>query len=221
MTLQGFTKNFTDNSTEAGFQFTFLCDNCRDGYKTKFVESKTTGRAKMLKTAGGLFSAVAQLAGKSSIGYGVDRGVDVVGGRFSGMSPEWQKEHDEAFEKAQNESRSNFHKCPQCTNWVCETCWNEEDGLCVKCAPREASSVAAARAKKRAKDIEDKAGATSVFTGVIEGKQTTCPKCGKPAGQGKFCNNCGVKLDLTKCKKCGAKNLAGTKFCSECGTKLA
>ena len=61
---------------------------------------------------------------------------------------------------------------------------------------------------------------TQVFTGEIEGKQTICPTCGKPAGQGKFCNNCGVKLSVQKCKKCGAKNLAGTRFCSECGTKL-
>ena len=41
MALQPFTDNFADNSTEAGFQFTFFCDLCREGYKTKFIESKT------------------------------------------------------------------------------------------------------------------------------------------------------------------------------------
>ena len=50
--------------------------------------------------------------------------------------------------------------------------------------------VAAARAEKMAADIKEKAAATQVFTGEIESKQTLCPKCGKPAGEGKFCNNC-------------------------------
>ncbi len=220
MTMQGFTKNFNDNSTEAGFQFTFLCDNCRDGYKTKFAESKTASRAKMLKTAGGLFSAVAQLAGKSSIGYGVDRGVDVVGGRFSGMSPEWQKEHDEAFEKAQNEGRGNFHKCPNCTNWVCETCWNEQEELCVKCAPRENVAIASATARAKVTQMEKRASETKLFTGELGSKVTVCPKCGKPAGKGKFCANCGGPMSMMKCGKCGAANPPGTKFCGECGKKL-
>ena len=41
MPLQPFTENFADNSTEAGFQFTFFCDLCQEGYKTTFIESKT------------------------------------------------------------------------------------------------------------------------------------------------------------------------------------
>jgi hypothetical protein len=35
--LQAFTRNYQDNSTEAGFQFTFYCDNCNDGYKSGFI----------------------------------------------------------------------------------------------------------------------------------------------------------------------------------------
>ena len=27
-----FTDNFNDDSTEAGFQFTFYCDKCEEGY---------------------------------------------------------------------------------------------------------------------------------------------------------------------------------------------
>lgn len=220
MTLQTFTKNFTDHSSEAGFQFTFECDSCKNGYKTKFVESKVSSQGKLLKQIGGLFSAGATLAGNYSIGYGVERGTGVLSERFTGMSPDWHKEHEKAFEQAQNEAMGHFHQCPKCDGWVCDKCWNEEDGLCKKCAPREAVEVAAARAKKRAKDIEDKAGMTKVFTGEIEAKQTICPECGKPAGQGKFCNNCGAVLKLVKCAKCGAKNRPGTKFCGECGKKL-
>jgi predicted amidophosphoribosyltransferase len=71
-----------------------------------------------------------------------------------------------------------------------------------------------------AKDIEEKAAETKVFTGQIESKQTLCPRCGKPSGQGKFCNNCGATLNMIKCPKCGAINQVGTKFCGECGTKM-
>jgi predicted amidophosphoribosyltransferase len=71
------------------------------------------------------------------------------------------------------------------------------------------------------RDIKEKASSTQVFTGNIESKQTMCPQCGKPAGQGKFCNNCGASLSLVKCPKCGSQNQAGTSFCGECGSKIS
>jgi len=46
------------------------------------------------------------------------------------------------------------------------------------------------------------------------------PVCGKPAGVGKFCINCGATLGMIICQKCGAKNPVGTRFCGECGNKL-
>ena len=220
MALQAFTDNFADNSTEAGFQFTFFCAICNEGYKTKFIESKTYGKGKLLKGLGGIIGAAAQIAGKYNIGYGVERGVDAIGERFNGMSPDWQKEHDAAFEAAQSEAKAHFHRCPKCTQWVCENDWNEQENLCTQCAPRENVEIAAARAKKNAADIGAKAAGTQVFTGEIESKQTLCSSCGKPAGNGKFCNNCGKELALGICKKCGAKNQAGTAFCGECGSKL-
>lgn len=220
MTLQAFTDNFADNSTEAGFQFTFYCDICREGYKTKFIESKTYKKGQLLKGVGRLFGAATQLVGKSSIGYGAERATDVISERFKGMSPEWHKEREAAFELAQNEAKECFHRCPKCTKWVCENDWNEQEGLCVDDAPRISVEVAAAKAQKAVQDIQEKAARTQVFTGEIESKQTICPACGKPAGEGKFCNNCGAALSLTKCSKCGAKNSAAAKFCGECGTNL-
>jgi hypothetical protein len=219
MTMQPFTDNFADNSTEAGFQFTFFCEACQEGYKSKFIPSKSYGKGKFLKGVSGILSAAAQLAGKYNIGYGLEKGADVIGERFVGMSPEWQKEHDEAFEFFQNEAKSHFYRCPNCKKWYCENDWNEQEGLCVECAPREAVKVAAAKATKKIADIEEKAQATKIFTGEIESKQTICPQCGKPAGNGKFCNNCGQALTLIKCSKCGAKNIKGTLFCGECGEK--
>ncbi len=218
--LIGFTDNFADNSTEAGFQFTFYCDICREGYKTRFIESKSYKKGKLLKWIAGLISAVSEMMGKYSIGYGAEKAADVISGRFSGMSPEWHKEHEKAFETAQNEAKSHFHRCPKCTKWVCENDWNEQEGLCVGCAPRIGVEVAAAKAEKAVQDIKEKAAKTQIFTGEIESKQTICSQCGKPAGEGKFCVNCGAPLNLIKCPKCGAQNQAGVRFCGECGTRL-
>jgi len=219
--LIGFTDNFVDNSTEAGFQFTFYCDVCHEGYKTRFIESKSYKKGKLLKGLGGLISAASQIAGKYGVGYGVERATDVISERFRGMSPEWHKEHEAAFELAQNEAKQHFHRCPKCTKWVCENDYNEQEGLCTVCAPRVNVEVAAAKAQKAVEDIRAKAAATQVFTGEIESKQTICPRCGKPAGEGKFCVNCGAPLSLISCPKCGAKSPAGTRFCGECGAKLS
>jgi acetyl-CoA carboxylase beta subunit len=136
------------------------------------------------------------------------------------MSPDWHKEHEKAFEVAQNEAKGHFQRCPRCKKYVCENDWNEQEGLCVEEAPRESTEVAASRAEKMVADIKAKASKTEVFTGDIESKQTLCPLCGKPTGTGKFCNNCGAPLGLTKCPKCGAQSQAGTRFCGECGAKF-
>jgi hypothetical protein len=220
MPLQGFTDNFEDNSTEAGFQFTFFCDLCREGYKTSFIPSKTHGKGQIINGIGRAFSLGASFFGRGDIGSTVERGSDMLGDKYEGMSPEWRQEHDEAFAVAQNEAKGHFHRCPKCKMWVCDNDWNEQDGLCVDDAPRENVEVAAARGAKLVEDIQAKASQTQVFTGEIERKQTVCPECGKPAGQGKFCNNCGATLSMSKCAKCGAKNPSESRFCGECGNKM-
>ena len=220
MAMQGFSDNYEDNSTEEGFQFTFFCDLCHEGYKTKFIPSKSHGRGKLFSGLGQAISIGASLFGQSSVGYDVERGTDILSQKFEGMSPAWHKEHEEAFMIAQNEAKGYFHRCPKCRSWVCDNDWNEQEGLCVNCAPRVNVEVAAAKGRKLVQDIEAKAQETAVFNGEIESKQTICPICGKPAGEGKFCNNCGAPLNMIICPKCGAKNQAGSRFCGECGERL-
>jgi hypothetical protein len=219
MALKAFTDNYEDNSTDAGFQFTFFCEICNEGYKTSFIESKCYKKAGFFRGLGDAASALSSLFG-SNIGSSAQRGTDILARRYEGMTPEWRNEHDEAFGVAQNEAKDHFHRCPKCTKWLCENDWNEQEGLCTACAPRENIEVAAARSRKMVKDIEEQAENTKVFTGQIESKQTLCPQCGKPAGAGKFCNNCGASLNMLKCPKCGAKNAAGTRFCGECGNRV-
>lgn len=221
MAMKAFTSNFQDKSTDAGFQFVFDCDICREGYKTEFIESSTFKKRGLVKTVTDLVSSALYMFGNTRTSYGVRRGARSVGGGASvKQSPKWHKEYEKAFELAQNEAKENFHRCPKCSKWVCETDWNEQEGLCIRDAPRVDVEVAAAKASKTVEDIHAKAATTQTFTGEIESKQTLCTQCGKPAGEGKFCNNCGAELGLSKCSVCGAKNPAGTAFCGECGTNL-
>ena len=220
MTLKPFSDNFADNSTDSGFQFTFFCDLCKEGYKTSFITSKSARKKGIMRMFTGLVSAATFMTGKYRAGYSVRRGGDAITGTHHGKSPKWHKEHESAFELAQNEAKKHFHRCPKCTKWMCENDWNEQEGLCISCAPRVNIEVAAAKSKKAIDDVYAKASKTQVFDGEIESKQTLCPACNKPAGEGKFCNNCGASLDLLKCPKCGAENAVGTRFCGGCGTGL-
>ena len=220
MALQPFTRNYEDNSTDAGFQFTFYCDLCREGYKTQFIESKTYKKGRFLRGIGGAISTVSSLTGKYNLGYSAERGADILSERFQGMSPDWHKEHEAAFGHAQNEAKGHFERCPKCRQWVCANDWNEQEGLCVECAPRVNVEVASAKARKMVEDINDEASKTKVFHGKIESKQTLCPQCGKPAGEGKFCNNCGASLQMIECDQCGAQNNHNSRFCGECGNRL-
>lgn len=120
-------RNYTDNSTEAGFQFTFYCEICRESYKSDFMESKSRKKERLFRSAGRLADVGASLAGKRQSGYSsAEKAADVLAERFEGMSPDWLREHDAAFELAQSEAKKHFHRCSNCTRWVCENDWNDK-----------------------------------------------------------------------------------------------
>lgn len=220
--LTSFTRNYQDNSTEAGFQFTFYCDICNDGYRSKFIESETYKKGKLFRGIGDGASIIGSLFGgrMSRLGYGADRATNILSQKFDGRSPEWQKEHEAAFERAKNEAAAHFHRCPSCNKYVCDHCFNEDEGLCTECAPRQEIYVARARAEAMKRNIDDAGATATVWKGNIESKTTVCPTCGKPAGNGKFCNNCGASMELKICPKCGTKNSQKVRFCNNCGTNL-
>ncbi len=169
----------------------------------------------MASALGGMLGGAA-----GDIGYALERGSDAIGGRFEGQSPQWRKEYESAFDAAQDEVRPQFRKCPSCNKWVCPDCWNEDEGLCTDCAPREASYVAQARNQAMRRNIDEAAETAQVWKGKLETRTTVCPECGKPAGNGKFCNNCGAPLNVQKCPSCGASVASGLKFCGECGSPM-
>jgi hypothetical protein len=221
--LQAFTRNYQDNSTEAGFEFVFYCDVCNDGYRSSFIESETYKKRGLLRGLGQGASIVGGLLGgrAHTLANSADRASSVLSQTFEGKSPEWMKEHEQAFTRAQNEAKQHFHRCPSCNKYVCDQCYNEDEGLCVSCAPRQEIAVAKARADAMKRNIDEAGQTATVWQGKIESKTTICPVCGKPAGAGKFCNSCGASMDLRECPKCGAKNALTVRFCNNCGQNLA
>ncbi|MDR0248863.1 MAG: zinc ribbon domain-containing protein [Oscillospiraceae bacterium] len=220
--LQAFTRNYKDESTDAGFQFTFCCDVCGDGYKSSFVQSETYKKKGLLRGLGQGASIAGSLLGTkgNKFGSAASRGSDVLSQRFEGKSPEWLKEHEKAFERCQNEAREHFRRCQACNKYVCDQCWNEDATLCVKCAPRQQVQIAQAHAQAMKRNIEQAGQGAVVWQGSIEQASTVCHACGKPAGAGKFCNNCGASMEMRECARCGAKNQPSVRFCNNCGNNM-
>ena len=220
--LHSFTRNYNDLSNDAGFQFEFYCDNCGNGFKSTFQESQTYESRKKVdrlsEAAGGLGGLLGGIAG--NLGGLVERGIGAVGNNFESQGPQWRKEQEQSFDAAQEEVRPHFRKCPACSQWVCTDCWNEDEGLCISCAPRESAYVAQARNQAMRNNIDAAAETATVWHGTLETRTTTCPNCGKPAGTGKFCNHCGSPLGMNKCPNCGANVALGLPFCGECGSPM-
>ena len=178
--LKSFTRNYEDNSTDAGFQFTFYCDICSDGFKSSFIESTTYKKRKGTKMLGQGVSLVGSLIGGRvrDIAYSAERGGNILSERFEGKSPEWQKEHENAFERAQNEAQQHFHRCHSCHQYVCDACFNEDEGLCTNCAPRQRST--SPRRGRRPCGATSMPPARALRSG--KGKSRAKPRSARPAG---------------------------------------
>lgn len=116
--LKSFTRNYEDNSTDAGFQFTFYCDICNDGYKSSFVESQTYKKGKGMKGLSRGIGILGNLVGGRvrDLAYGAERGGDILSERFEGMSPEWQKEVKKPLNGRRTKPKSIFTAAIPATN---------------------------------------------------------------------------------------------------------
>lgn len=209
-----FVRNYSDISTDNGFQFEFFCDHCGTGFRTRFQPSVTGTISGALDTASSLFGGI--------FGQAANLGERV-------RSATWQQARDNALAVAIEELKPNFIMCPHCTTWVCrKNCWNEKRGLCKSCAPDLGVEMSAAQAQKTVQTIWENADVSNddkkmLEKGYGETIQATCPKCEAPlAANAKFCPSCGAKLGTAGaafCTSCGAKLQPGAKFCAECGTK--
>lgn len=208
-----FTRNYTDHSTDRGFQFEFHCDRCGNGYKTAF-QAWTMGTVSGALDAasslfGGVFGEAANLSERA-------------------RSATWQQARDKAMVEAVAQVKPNFLQCPKCQRWVCKkNCWNQPRGLCKECAPDLAVEISAQQSAKALEQIQTGIGMDADDEKLIGsvGKAkvaASCPNCHAPlSSNAKFCPSCGYKLADAAglCRNCGARLSPGAKFCPECGTK--
>lgn len=209
-----FTSNYTDHSTDRGFQFEFHCDRCGNGYKTTFQPWAMGNVSGALDAASSLFGGVFGQAANLS---------------ERARSATWQQARDKAMVEAIQQVKPNFLQCPRCSRWVCKkNCWNQQRGLCKVCAPDLAVEISAEQSNKAMDQIRTSIGTDAEDGKVIGGVgstkvQASCPNCHAPlADNAKFCPSCGYKLTDAKkfCSQCGATLQPGAKFCPECGTKV-
>ena len=209
-----FTRNYSDESTERGFQFEFMCDRCGTGYRTRFQPSAIGAVSGALDAANSLFGGI--------FGQAANLGERV-------RSAGWEKAHDEAFLKAMEELKPDFIQCPRCLSWVCRSgCWNEARGLCKNCSPDLGVEMAAAQSSRTVEEIWAHSKMAEEDREMLKeeswraGVRATCPDCGVPLEKNvKFCPECGAKIKQEQCcAECGAKVPAESKFCPECGAKM-
>jgi hypothetical protein len=218
MPLLEYPKNVDDLSGDKGFQWRFHCDLCGSGYDTTFIPSKSQSSARKLGFLSGGLSALGSVTGSSGV-YGASTAASSAS-QFKGMSADWHREHDNAFQQAVNETKTHFKKCPRCKSYVCADDWNDEAGLCTRDAPSLAAEMQAQKAQTRVEQMQAQVKSQSQFDGDTSDRATLCPTCGKPSGTGKFCQNCGAPLGFKVCPKCQHPNPPTVNFCGECGSKL-
>ncbi len=205
-----YTSNYTDHSTEEGYQFEFFCERCHNGYKSGFKANPLGIGSKVARGLGSMFGG-----SLSNIGYGGTLARD--------MTESTAK--DKALREAMDECRPLFIQCHRCSAWVCrDICWNTEFNLCVSCAPKLEQEMGAMQSGARLSQVGDKINAVD-WTGDVNVEQKAvalCPHCGAEAAHsGKFCPECGQPMIVNiTCARCGTDSPSGTKFCPECGNNL-
>jgi membrane protease subunit (stomatin/prohibitin family) len=206
MAKVAFTNNYTDLSSQRGFQFKFFCEKCGNGYLSSFQTNRLGAAAAAIDAAasllGGIFGRAAQSA-------------DQLQAMAAGP------QHDSALDAAVQEIAPLFKQCTRCGQWVCEpACWNKTAGLCERCAPDLDEEIAAAQASAAREQVIEKARQIDYTSqrNLAQIGSVICPACGAKTQGGRFCPECGASISQKRtCAHCGAQADGAPKFCPECG----
>ena len=201
-----FRDNYHDLSTNSGFQFEFYCENCHDAWRSPFDRYAAGTGEGVLGAAegllGGFFGQARNALGSmSNAGYSTAK--------------------DSALRAATKKAESHFHRCPRCSQNICDKCWNQDEGVCISCVPRLDAELAAVRREAKIAAVREAAYQQSTASKAdLEDRAVSCRDCGAPVGRAKFCPECGTSVSLTRaCKGCDAEIPTSAKFCPECGQR--
>ncbi len=227
MAMIEFVRNYTDHSTDRGYQFEFRCDHCNSGYMSSFDPSVIGAAGSLLQAAGSIFGGLLGSAGSTA--YDIQR---AIGGPA----------HDRAMQQAVTEVKQKFRRCQRCGKWVCaEICWNERAAQCTGCTPKYEQEVISMRTQAQINATQEQLQAKALGTDYVseidmnpdaqvrinpgaqaprlqqgsseEGLQPAFAANGQPAPVANVSAS-------SHCTACGA-TLTGGKFCSSCGAAVA
>ncbi len=210
-----FSSNYRDqciqSGTGAGFQFEFYCQSCNDTWRSPFEPYRSGQASGWVQEASGFLGGL--LGGA---GYELNRAADGL------AQAGWGTSRDAAFKRAIAAAEAHFHRCARCRNYVCDPCWDQDRGLCRRCVPDLAAEVETARhagAMDAAVEAARRAGAALGETmDVGSERQLVCTGCGAETHGGRFCPQCGQRIDVpAQCGGCGEALPAGSRFCPQCG----
>ena len=201
-----FRDNYHDLSTNSGFQFEFYCENCHDAWRSPFDRYAAGTVEGVLGAAegllGGFFGQARNALGSmSNAGYSTAK--------------------DSALRSATKKAESHFHRCPRCSQNMCDGCWNPDEGVCIGCVPRLDAEISAIRREAKLQKAREVAyEKATVSAADLEQRVVSCRDCGAAVGRAKFCPECGTSVSLTRaCKGCDAEIPTSAKFCPECGQR--
>lgn len=137
--IDSFTRDYRDNSREVGFEFVFYCDLCHCGYYTSFIKAEAYKRMGIVGRILYKISSSIRHAKINFFNTYPGQNTEKAAERFNKLDPGWHKEHEHAFEQAQDEGKMHFNRCLKCFRWVCDNDFNIGEGMCVKCAPNHMS----------------------------------------------------------------------------------
>jgi|GEM_PF-76652 len=243
MAMIEFVRNYTDHSTDRGYQFEFRCDHCYSGYMSSFDPSVIGAAGGLLQAAGSIFGGLLGSAGNSA--YDIQR---AIGGPA----------HDRALQQAVTEVKQKFRRCQRCGKWVCaEICWNERAAQCTGCTPKYEQEVISLRTQAQISATQDQLREKALGTDYVSeidmnpdaqvrinpgahvpqlpqspsgGGWQTVP-AGQPAIAAPSQSGPWTPANTTPppvanvsasshCTACGA-TLTGGKFCASCGAAIA
>jgi RNA polymerase subunit RPABC4/transcription elongation factor Spt4 len=201
-----FRDNYHDLSTNSGFQFEFYCERCHDAWRSPFDRYAAGTVEGMLGAAEGLLGGFFGQA-RNALGSVSNAG--------------YSSAKDGALRAAAKKAEGHFHRCPRCSENMCDKCWNPDEGVCISCVPRLDAEISAIKREAKIASVREAAFAQATTSRAdLEDRAVSCRDCGSPVGRAKFCPECGTSVSLTRaCKGCDAEIPTSAKFCPECGAR--